>query len=200
MTGIEVAGGPDAPHPSEAPGDPRIQRTRAAVLAVVRALVVEQGPSALTFSAISKRSGVTRQTLYRHWPSRQALFADLVITSHVDEYPAAGEDPRALVTAFLETLRAGIREPVLKAALVALAGEADSDAESATALIGIFESRRDTLNELLRSTGWRVADEDFAGLCGPVFFERLFRNRDADDAVIARAVDAWAARGPLTRR
>jgi AcrR family transcriptional regulator len=47
-----------------------VERTRRHVLAVARELLPEVGPAGLTYSLLAERAGVTRQTLYRHWPAR----------------------------------------------------------------------------------------------------------------------------------
>ena len=53
--------------------DPRISRTRAAVLDAAVDLVVEGGPAALTVDAVVAKSGVAKSTIYRHWPTRDDL-------------------------------------------------------------------------------------------------------------------------------
>ncbi len=57
--------------------DPRVARTRAAVLDTAADIVVEGGPSALTVDAVVARSGVARSTIYRHWPTRDELLVDV---------------------------------------------------------------------------------------------------------------------------
>lgn len=57
--------------------DPRVARTRAAVLGTAADIVVEHGPSALTVDAVVARSGVARSTIYRHWPTRDDLLVDV---------------------------------------------------------------------------------------------------------------------------
>lgn len=49
--------------------DPRVARTRAAVIEATLALLGEGGYAALSIDAISRRSGVARTTIYRHWSS-----------------------------------------------------------------------------------------------------------------------------------
>ena len=51
------------------PGNPRVQSTRDRILAAARELLAETGPAGLTYSLLADRAGVTRQTLYRHWPA-----------------------------------------------------------------------------------------------------------------------------------
>ena len=53
--------------------DPRIARTKAAVLDAATALLVDGGPSAVTVDAIVARSGVAKSTIYRHWESRDGI-------------------------------------------------------------------------------------------------------------------------------
>ncbi|WP_229899233.1 TetR/AcrR family transcriptional regulator, partial [Streptomyces capoamus] len=55
------------------PSNPRVRRTRDRVLVVARELLADVGPTALTYSLLAERGKVTRQTLYRHWPTREAL-------------------------------------------------------------------------------------------------------------------------------
>ncbi len=50
--------------------DPRIARTRTAVLDAATDLLVAGGPSAVTVDGIVARSGVAKSTIYRHWDSR----------------------------------------------------------------------------------------------------------------------------------
>ncbi len=57
--------------------DPRVARTRAAVLGTAADLVVEGGPGALTVDAVVARSGVAKSTIYRHWPTRDDLVRDV---------------------------------------------------------------------------------------------------------------------------
>lgn len=53
--------------------DPRIERTRTAVMDAATELLLEQGPDGITMDGVVARSGVAKSTLYRHWPTRDAL-------------------------------------------------------------------------------------------------------------------------------
>lgn len=53
--------------------DPRIARTRTAVIDAATELLVDGGPTAVTVDAIVTRSGVAKSTIYRHWDSRDAI-------------------------------------------------------------------------------------------------------------------------------
>jgi AcrR family transcriptional regulator len=57
------------------PTDPKAARFHAVALAVVEVLV-QRGPDAVTFSAISRRAGVSRAWIYKHFGSDPQLLLD----------------------------------------------------------------------------------------------------------------------------
>ena len=57
---------------------PSRHTTRDRALTAARAAILELGPSRTTMVEVSRRSGVGRTTLYRHWPDISALVADLL--------------------------------------------------------------------------------------------------------------------------
>jgi AcrR family transcriptional regulator len=50
------------------------QRTRTRIVDAAEALHAELGPAGTTISAIAERAGVTRATVYRHFPDDESLF------------------------------------------------------------------------------------------------------------------------------
>jgi AcrR family transcriptional regulator len=50
------------------------QRTRARIVDAAEVLHAEVGPARATISAIAERAGVTRATVYRHFPDDESLF------------------------------------------------------------------------------------------------------------------------------
>ncbi|HRE03279.1 MAG TPA: helix-turn-helix domain-containing protein, partial [Ilumatobacteraceae bacterium] len=71
--------------------DPRVERTRTAVLRAATNLLVEGGPSAVTIDAIVAQSGVAKSTIYRHWDSRDEVLA-AVVDAAVPSFPALDPD------------------------------------------------------------------------------------------------------------
>jgi AcrR family transcriptional regulator len=57
------------------PAGPRSARVHEAVLAATEELLAEGGLPAATVDAIAARSGVSKATIYKHWPSRTAVAA-----------------------------------------------------------------------------------------------------------------------------
>ena len=58
------------------PVKPRSIKVHEAAVAATRDLLSEGGLPAATIDAISARSGVSKATLYKHWPSRTAVAAE----------------------------------------------------------------------------------------------------------------------------
>lgn len=58
--------------------DPRAARSRAAILIAARALLLEQGPAAITHQRVAEKAGVGRATVYRHWPQSEELLRDVM--------------------------------------------------------------------------------------------------------------------------
>jgi AcrR family transcriptional regulator len=59
------------------PTNARSRRTRAALLATARAILEKEGFEALTMTAVAERVGVTRRSVYLHFPTRAALVGAL---------------------------------------------------------------------------------------------------------------------------
>lgn len=108
--------------------DPRITRSKERILAACRDLLREGGPSALTIDAVVERSGVSRMTIYRHWPSREAL----VVAGFQALVPRPGPPPSP-----------DVADPVhaLTQAVVAY-GREFAEAEWADAMPGLLEYSR----------------------------------------------------------
>ncbi|QRY45876.1 helix-turn-helix transcriptional regulator [Mycolicibacterium boenickei] len=66
------------------------QRNRMAVLAAAEAAYAEQGVD-VSLNEIARRANTGNATLYRHFPTREALLAE-VYTGHLERYCALAED------------------------------------------------------------------------------------------------------------
>jgi AcrR family transcriptional regulator len=161
---------------------------------VARKLLPQTGAAGLTYSLLAAQAGVTRQTLYRHWPTPAALLVDLILQGPPPaEYPQPGEDPGVVARAWLRSLRAGMNEPGTRAAVLAVTAEADHDADSAQALVRIRADRLAALNELLEPSGYHVTAEEYTLLYGPVLSRLFFERREVTDEFIDALVAQWLA-------
>jgi AcrR family transcriptional regulator len=58
--------------------DPRVSRTRSAVLSAAIELLAERGYSGFSVDAVVARTGVAKTTIYRHWPTRADLLTAVI--------------------------------------------------------------------------------------------------------------------------
>lgn len=174
--------------------DPRVRRTKAHVLANARALLADGGPAAVTYQELSARARVTRQTLYRHWPTREALFVELALERAGEGLPDGSGTPEEIVAAFLTGLRDGMQDAVNAAPLTVLIAHADQDPGCGSALSAIVTDRRAALNALLEPSGVRLTAEEYATLCGPILFQRFFARTPAGDDLVRYLAQSWSAR------
>jgi AcrR family transcriptional regulator len=184
------------PNRTPDPGNPRVRRTRDHILAAARELLSTAGPAGLTYSLLAERAGVTRQTLYRHWPTRSALFVDMILEGNEGGYPEPGTDPATVAAAWLASLRAGLRDPARRAAVLAVTAQADTDPDSAEALTRLTADRLAALNDLLKPSGIQVTAEEYNLLSGPVLTRILFDRAEVTDEFIASVVEHWLAAAP----
>jgi AcrR family transcriptional regulator len=175
--------------------NPRVRRTRERILAAARELLAEVGPAGLTYSLLAERAGVTRQTLYRHWPARPALLLGLILEGADGGYPEPGADPAAVAAAWLRSLRDGLRDQGRRIAVLGVAAQADSDPDSAQAIAQLTEYGNAAVNELLQPSGLTISRDEYALLTGPVLARIFFEREPVTDEFIAAVVAQWLA-GP----
>jgi AcrR family transcriptional regulator len=103
------------------PGRPRDPQKDVDVLQAARDLLVEHGYQATTIVAIARRAGVGAPTIYRRWPSREALIEDAAF-GHAE--PAAVPEPtgdlRTDLGAWVLTFLNQLADPVTRAAIPGL--------------------------------------------------------------------------------
>jgi TetR/AcrR family transcriptional repressor of mexJK operon len=59
--------------------DPRVVRSRAAVVEAARTLFLGQGYAGTTMEQIAAQAGLTKRTLYNNYPDKRALFTQIVV-------------------------------------------------------------------------------------------------------------------------
>ncbi len=82
MSAISGKPSPDrsrAPVPGPRADDPRVVRTRAAVVDAARTLFLRQGYAGTTMEEIAALAGLTKRTLYNNYADKDALFTQIVV-------------------------------------------------------------------------------------------------------------------------
>src|SRR5438309_8646329 len=127
----------------QSPGRPRSEEARRAVLAASAQLVERHGYGALTMEGIARSAGVSKQTVYRWWPSKAAVVLEALNegAERLAPTPATGS--------FESDLRQFVRRSVTGASrnahmLAALMAEAQLDEEFAASFRSGFLARRRT--------------------------------------------------------
>ncbi|MEV0003717.1 TetR/AcrR family transcriptional regulator [Micromonospora sp. NPDC050980] len=176
--------------------DPRIRRTRAAVLGTALGLLVERGVAGTTVEAVAERSGVAKTTIYRHWDGQAALVLDAFASvRRPPEDPDTGTlrgDLVALVTGLADAVSRGPAAALWFALVDAaerdprLADLHHREAEARHAIIRRVVERGVGRAELPRGTD---PAEVLDLLAGPIFYRRTTSGAPVDRRYAERLVD-----------
>lgn len=167
------------------------------MLAAVRRLLNSEGPHAVTFGRVSRESGVSRTTLYRHWAGPSELLADawaLVVPPNTVAHSA---DLRADLIELFTGVRDVVESATMRRSLPALLAAAQDDPVIATLHAGFVRDRRQPIIDRLeaaRRAGDLAPDADpdmlVDLLSGPLFYRQLLRHEHTPDERVAALVDA----------
>lgn len=179
--------------------DPRIARSRAAVLRTATDLLVASGPNAVTIDAIVARSGVARSTIYRHWDTRDDVLLSVIENSapHI-EAPDPALDFEAALRELMRALARTLADPDWARVVPALLALRNQE-HGIAALEQRIEERQDDAFEsvLQRGVAEGRLEPDFdldqaaALLVGPLLYASLMCKPDPDEAFADRVVDAF---------
>ena len=187
--------------PREASLDPRVLVSRERVLTTTLDLLTEAGLDELTIDEISRRSGVAKTTIYRHWPNRSALVIDacLRMTDGEEAPPDTGSldgDVRAILTHIAESLTTARWSSIVPSIVDA----AEHDPAFADIHSQIQRRHAAPLRSALERAALRgeipsAADRDAmaAALLGPLFYRRWFSREQIDAAFLEMIIGTLAS-------
>ncbi len=186
--------------------DPRVARTRSTVIAQVHHLFRTEGPAAVTFGRISRETGVSRTTLYRHWPGPSVLVADAWAQLVPPGPPEPTSDLRADLIAMFVRVRDGVESATLRRSLPTFLAAAHDDPVVSDLHAAFVRDRRQPILdrlELARDAGDLSPDSDLDLLVdllsGPLFYRQFLRRESTSDQQVADLVDVVLTVG-ATRR
>ena len=168
--------------------DPRVLVSRERVLTTTLDLLTETGLGELTIDDISRRSGVAKTTIYRHWPNRSALVIDACsrMTDGQQAAPDTGAlegDLKAVLTDIADLLGTARWSSILPSIVDA----AEHDPGFAGIHSRIQHGHAAPLRAALDRAAVRgeippAADRDAiaAALLGPLFYRRWFSREQID--------------------
>ncbi len=191
--------------PMPEPTNPQVRRTRRLMLEAAHRLLSEHGPAAVTHLRIAEEAGVSRATVYRHWPDRGSILLDLLRRG--TELRIASPPPETdLVTQVTILLRsfAAILSGEGGRTLAAMVGLAEWDEDVSAALRQMATIGPGMLADLLRrgvAGGELDPSVDVPllvdRLIGPLYLRRLLYHEPFDDEEVDRLVAATL--GPSLR-
>lgn len=177
--------------------DPRIVRSRASILEACADLIAQEGFAGVTIEAVAARSGVAKTTIYRHWPSREALLIEAFgVCSGPPGAPPAADSARDDLRQVLGGLAHKLNDGDWCAAMCSLVDAASRDDELARLHAATIAERRRPLTDALArgsARGELPADLDVehavAVLAGPLFYRAMVSREPVDAAFVDRVVD-----------
>lgn len=184
--------------------DPRIARSRAAVLDAATSLLSDEGYEGFTVDAVVARSGVAKTTIYRHWPTKLDLLI-AAVGCFGDQMPTPDTGSlRDDLVELLSHLADDLATEQWSKSLPSIIERAEHDYELAKEHAALVRAKSAALREVLergKQRGDVRKDIDievaFAALAGPLFFRRLVLHDRTSREQVAIVVDQ-ALRGLAT--
>jgi AcrR family transcriptional regulator len=164
-------------------GRPRSERAHQAILTAARQLLIEKGFADMRLEHVAARAGVGKATIYRRWPSKEALAQELLgelAAPHI-AIAATGDTRDEMLAAVTNPMRAVTETdfgPVIRALLSEIASDPSiGDPFRAT----VVAARRAEITRVIergiaRGDLRADADPELATelLVGPVYFRLMF--------------------------
>jgi AcrR family transcriptional regulator len=177
--------------------DPRVARTRLAVLKAATMLLRTEGPGAVTHARVAEAAGVGRATIYRHWPDQGDLLHDAVAAKANEfPHPPAELPTRERLVIVLESMRTRLNDDDTAVQFATLIGRATWDPMLRKALLQMSGRGRSIIDEVLRDAidrGELAPETDVEvvreGLLGTLFVRRFLSDRPLNRAYLDRVID-----------
>ncbi|MGI4879982.1 MAG: TetR/AcrR family transcriptional regulator [Janthinobacterium lividum] len=177
--------------------DKRVERSKGQVLAETYRQLVQSGISGVSIDEVSRVSGVSKTTIYRHWPSRSALLIDacsrLGSAPDVPDTGSLRSDVRALLARLSDQLQTGNWSSVYPSIIDAAERDPEINAMQA-ALHNAFMAPFVAVIERAKARGElrsdRVTTDFIATVVGPLFFRRWFSKEETDERFINTIIES----------
>jgi AcrR family transcriptional regulator len=181
--------------------DPRVARSRRAILAAAVSLLQEAGFNGATIEAIAARSGAAKTTIYRHWPQKRDLLLaaveSVVPKAEASDRGSLGDD----LQGFVRELTTALNTPPLSGIIPAMIEAAERFPDVARILAAFTAQRREPVIRAVERAAARGEIRDdcepemvASMLLGPLFYRRLLSRQkvtvEFGDEVVAAVLRA----------
>ncbi|ORW95498.1 TetR family transcriptional regulator [Mycobacterium sp. IEC1808] len=181
----------------------RSEKSRTAIVTATRELLLERGFDGLTIEAVAARAGVGKQTIYRWWPSRPVLVADVMledadkILASVDHTDDLAADLVGWVRKLAATLTAPRGSAMLRILTVACMEHPETAAKLRAGFsLPLHESVRSRLlaDGIDEATAESAADAIVGGVVYPILSDAQSYSRRRAERTTRIIVEALGAR------
>lgn len=173
----------------------RVERSRHVVLTTAFELLSESGVASFTVDEVARRSGVAKTTIYRHWPTREALVIDACSRMITEQETPDTGSLEGDVTAILIEIAHLLPTANWSFVLPSIVDTAERNPEFAEVHSRIQHGHAAPLREVLQRAvgrGELSSDADVstivAALLGPLFYRRWFAREPIDDQFVKEII------------
>ncbi len=183
---------------TEPASNPRVVRTRQAVIDAGMNVLLDQGPDGINHAAIASAACVSRTTLYKYWPTRAKLLLEILAAFDAHPQLASTGELRADLLKLVEEHQTSMSDPTRRRVFSSMIAQAQWDDDVNEAQSGLRAIPVGGLAVLLDAAVERgeivegIVPIDVAGrLIGPLMFAGLVANQDVMTVDIESIVDDW---------
>jgi AcrR family transcriptional regulator len=176
--------------------DDRVRRSKASVLKVTAELLTETGLGGVSVDEVSRRSGVAKTTIYRHWPTRSDLLLEACSQLGTEqEVPDTGSlqgDLWALLTNLAGLLLTARWASVVPSVVDAAERDADVAAIHGRIQRGHARPFQEVIARAKRNGEISPSVDSatmVAALIGPLFYRRWFSRESLDTSFVKDVVN-----------
>ena len=180
--------------------DPRIERSRQAVLDAAVALLFDGGPDEITHAKVAAAADVSRTTAYKHYPQRSDLLHATIeaVGKHVPSGIDLADDVHENLVMLLSTLAADLRDEGRTKMMAVMIERALHDATVSTVRDRFMAELIETVTAIIQrgeQAGQLRTGIDplqaIAAMGGSLLFHRLLANETIDDQLVSDVVDTF---------
>jgi AcrR family transcriptional regulator len=185
--------------------DGRVRRSRDRVLATALELLSESGVGGFTVDEVVRRSGVAKTTIYRQWPTREALVLDAASRISAEQQIPDTGSLEGDITALLANLAHLLSTARWSSVVPSIIDVAERDPEFAQIHGSIQRGHTAALRAVIErasSRGELPAAAELStlisALVGPLYYRRWFSREPNDDQFVKTIVSNALGSRPAT--
>lgn len=171
--------------------DPRIKRTHSHVFFTIKKMADTPSGIPRSLSDLANAAEMSRRTVSQHWGSIADVLADAIMTSDSIELFEESDSTEDRIRIFLMAFRNDFHQPLVYAAMLALASARKVNQNPSTNE-KLFAITRTWMHYFESEIG-PITEEQYACLVGPLVFQEMLTTHSANDELIESLVQLGRA-------